>query len=262
MNRIPLVPTLLQRRLSLSMPGTQTYISIRHRYFGSSSFNDDDEYENSDVLVQTLGDMPYGSREYVVTLAPHLAPTTLANRVASIRAHRNIIFGAKSYNGNAVLSTTKIGPVLLRRALQDAGSEGEQPQAMCTLRGLSKWVQQHLRSLDGESHDELSSPNENVIQLLVQMDEAQRAAVRAIATGTPRPGHSVVGAGTYRDGEEGWTALAREYATNKSSVPVDEELQLYQLTPGATLVRIEHMAGTQEAYLKEAGGAMARFFFL
>lgn len=97
-------------------------------------------------------------------------------------------------------------------------------------------------------------------------------AVRAIATGEPRPGHSVVGAGTYRDGKIGWTALAREYSqlATTESVSLDasyvgrkglEELALYN-SRGGEVTKIEHLAHTQPEYLREAGGAMARIFFV
>ena len=97
-------------------------------------------------------------------------------------------------------------------------------------------------------------------------------AIRAIATGEPRPGHSVVGAGTYRDGQTGWIALAREYSqlATTDAVSLDqsyvgmkglEELALYK-SRGGELTRIEHLAHTQPGYLKEAGGAMARLFFV
>ena len=96
-------------------------------------------------------------------------------------------------------------------------------------------------------------------------------AVRAIATGVPRPGHSVVGAGTYRDGKEAWMSLAWEYCRLASSNPPSphsvghrrglEEVILYQSRDGE-VATIEHLAHTQPDYLKEAGGAMARIFFV
>ena len=99
-------------------------------------------------------------------------------------------------------------------------------------------------------------------------------AIRAIATGVPRPGHSVVGAGTYRDGQRGWEALAREYTNlvgaGHESAGLDlsyvgrrglEEVALYR-SREAEVSRIEHLAHTAPEYLREAGGAMARMFFV
>ena len=112
---------------------------------------------------------------------------------------------------------------------------------------------------------------------LAMKDESQRLsmleAVRAIATGQPRPGHTVVGAGTFRDGRRGWVALAREYsqlAINPNALALDasyvrtkglEEVALYKSREGE-VTDIEHLAHTQPEYLREAGGAMARVFFV
>lgn len=112
---------------------------------------------------------------------------------------------------------------------------------------------------------------------LATKDESDRSsmleAVRAIATGHPRPGHTVVGAGTYRDGRRGWVALAREYshlAINPNALALDasyvrrrglEEVALYKSREGE-VTAIEHLAHTQPEYLREAGGAMARIFFV
>lgn len=101
-------------------------------------------------------------------------------------------------------------------------------------------------------------------------NEAQRQlkleAITAIATSTPRPGHSVLGAGTYRDGREPWIHLAWEYT--KLCSPWDEscrsgleELMVYKSRDGE-VGAIEHLAHREESYLKSAGGAMARVFFV
>ena len=122
--------------------------------------------------------------------------------------------------------------------------------------------------------------NNTETSTLILKNESQRIqmleAIRAISTGIPRPGHSVVGAGTYRDGMKGWVALSREYtqlATTTNSdtaVTLDssyvgrvglEELVLYKSRNGE-VTKIEHLAHTTPEYLKEAGGAMARLFFV
>ncbi|KAL7465171.1 hypothetical protein ACHAXS_005501 [Conticribra weissflogii] len=101
-------------------------------------------------------------------------------------------------------------------------------------------------------------------------------AIRAIATGIPRPGHSVVGAGTYRDGKEAWMALAWEYCRLVDGVRDGgwasgegarcpwrglEEVLLYKSRDGEVSI-IEHLAHTHPDYLRDAGGAMARLFFV
>jgi hypothetical protein len=94
----------------------------------------------------------------------------------------------------------------------------------------------------------------------------QLEAITAIATNTPRPGHSILGMGTYRDGRMPWIHLAWEYT--QLSSPWDEscrcgleELMVYKSRDGE-VGAIEHLAHREENYLKSAGGAMARVFFV
>eukprot|EP00579_Thalassiosira_antarctica_P010247 CAMPEP_0201911164 /NCGR_PEP_ID=MMETSP0903-20130614/2222_1 /ASSEMBLY_ACC=CAM_ASM_000552 /TAXON_ID=420261 /ORGANISM="Thalassiosira antarctica, Strain CCMP982" /LENGTH=368 /DNA_ID=CAMNT_0048445855 /DNA_START=26 /DNA_END=1132 /DNA_ORIENTATION=+ len=193
---------------------------------------------------------------------------------------------------------------ILDIAREDAAINGQQVQALCTLNGLCSWVKECLdrdgkgsdtltRLMHGERQpNTLTSKKENKAphggkrsNLKIQDSSAAfmpkkkperlqvLEAIRAIATGEPRPGHSVVGAGTYKDGMKGWVACAREYsqlATNPNSVSLDaslvgrkglEEMALYQ-SRGGEVTKIEHLAHTQPEYLREAGGAMARLFFV
>lgn len=103
-------------------------------------------------------------------------------------------------------------------------------------------------------------------------------AIRAISTGIPRPGHSVVGMGTYRDGKDAWVALAWEYCQLLDMDDEDddsfeigggshfrrglEEVLLYKSIGGGEVSMIEHLGHTQPEYLRDAGGAMARVFFV
>lgn len=126
---------------------------------------------------------------------------------------------------------------LLDLALEDSATNGQQVQALARLGGLCSWVascledggegSSVLRSLMRESVASEDEPTDEPRQrddgirpgkrarqrindhsgLLTPEDESERIklleAVRAIATGVPRPGHGVVGAGTYRDGMRG-----------------------------------------------------------
>jgi hypothetical protein len=190
---------------------------------------------------------------------------------------------------------------LVDAALQDAGILGEQPQAVSTLHGLSSWVVDCLDGPCQESSQVLKNLRAQASQQPMEDDSEKSSssssssaaaasialgAVCAIATGIPRPGHAVVGVGTYRDGQVAWQALAKEYVqiscsrSSSSSSNAErtttcrqptpdyyanyigsQEAELYQAA-GGQLVGIEHLADQQPAYLKSAGGAMARFFFL
>ncbi len=194
---------------------------------------------------------------------------------------------------------------LLDIAKEDASVNGQQVQALAALNGLCSWVSgcldrdgggsEVLTSLlhgdqpnilldndkEGQVENRGSTPSSNrrarqnvkrqSAKIILDNESDRilmRDAVRAIATGVPRPGHSVVGQGTYRDGAEGWKALAWEYS-NLATVPYTasngvkglEEVSLYKSRDGE-VAKIEHLASVEAEYLKVAGGAMARMFFV
>lgn len=196
--------------------------TIAHRRSSSSSL----------AVVHRIGE-DYTSREYLL-LPAHTTERKYA--LASLRSHRNIIFGARLHAAENRSLVDVCGP-LVERALDDCSAEGEQVQAVGALHGLSGWVVQNWDTFDLD--DDITS----------------KEAAYAIATGIPRTGHSVVGQGTFRDGAKAWKRLAAAY------VPHNDEAQLY-MNHGAQLLHIEHMADTSSPYLKSAGGAMARFLFL
>lgn len=220
-------------------------------------------------MVRSKGDLPYGSREYQLILPDNSC-------IARLRAHRNILFAATltpSATVSGGVHLPDVGSPLVRAALVDAGSQGEQPQAMGALPGLCAWVSSCLPVLPRDepnaavktSFPSGSTSSSMVLRELIREYDSGQGdarialeAVRAIATGIPRPGHSVVGHGTFRDGEEAWKALAREFA------PQSPEVQLY-CREGAEVTGIELLLGdsaTSPGYMKSAGGAMARMFFL
>lgn len=144
---------------------------------------------------------------------------------------------------------------MVEAAIEESGINGDQPQAMAALHGLSKWV--NLMLQDEDKDFPVPESVNYLLQRLHHHDPEGIEAVRAIVTGIPREGHSVVGQGTYRDGEQAWKAFAAEYV----QLGLASEASLYQ-DHGGRLVSIEHMADTNPVYLKEAGGAMARMFFV
>ena len=207
----------------------------------------DVEYIRKTYVVRRRGDDGYGSREYLL-VPPGITKDQLQQdpslSAAKLLAHRNIIFGARA---SPALSLQEVCPPLVEKAVHDAGENGEQPQAIASLAGLCHWIQGALTTT-GEC---------DALELLKSNDAIGFEAVQAIATGIPRPGHSVVGVGTYRDAEEGWKAVAMEFVEKGLS----DEATLYR-QQGARLVAIEHLADRNPDYLASAGGAMARLFFL
>lgn len=260
------------------------------------------------------GDNAYGIRRYL--LLPRDSdddedPTKKPTIIASISANKNMLFGAQLHTKQAIGTDEDYiadyfaaCEPLLDLAKEDASVNGQQVQALATLKGLCSWVKECL-DRDGEGsevltallhgeHPNLLQHNESEDQevtkgansenprarqkikshsaKIILNNESDRVlvldAVRAIATGIPRPGHSVVGAGTYRDGKDGWTSLAWEYS-NLATVPNNststvtglEEVSLYKSRDGE-VASIEHLASVEPEYLKIAGGAMARMFFV
>lgn len=248
--------------MSAAVVRNRIFASLRRRHFiGAANAGLSSQYSSSSVdpptldyiqkhyVVRRRGDPGYGSREYLL-MPPGEAledGSSSLPAAAALLAHRNILFGARK--GNAVDETTicslsELCPPLLEIAVKDAGENGDQPQAIANLTGLSDWVKECLEG-NGNSKE------------LSKLDPLILEAVQAIATGIPRKGHSVVGVGTYRDAEQGWKALATEFV----ELNLSEEANLYQMH-GAQLVGIEHLADKNPDYLKSAGGAMARLFFL
>ena len=248
--------------------------------FSTATGDDTSSKDKPHIVLQKLGDFPYGSREYRLVVQSLPSPTesnsdttttsssddpTTSKTLASLRAHRNILFGAqlqpsmmpgsKSSSKHQQRSLTEVCGPLLDAALEDAGVEGDQPQAMATLHGLCDWV---AHCLEHNDDDDTTTPKSKALhQIKTEDDLLTYHAIRAMATGIPREGHSVVGQGTYRDGEQGWDALAQEFIDLKLA----DEVELYK-SRGATVVGIEHLADTKPAYLSSAGGAMVRLFFV
>ena len=233
----------------------------------------------SKLLIHTQGER-YGSREYMLLPStipvddldakdPEVSALISKYRIASIRANRNVLFGAKCFasiggsggdSNSSSASLVKACTPLVKTALTDAGCNGEQPQALASLNGLCAWVGSCLAN-NGKGSKELES-------IVNQMDGGSEEAnvlfesCKAIATGNPRPGHRVLGAGTYRDGQTLWEKLAREYAEGGGGPDMmASEVELYRAN-GMEIVDIEHLADTSTQYLKSAGGAMVRLFYV
>lgn len=192
-------------------------------------------------------------------------------RVAHLYASRNVLFGAWARPVDDERPSPPSPPPRRRLAdlcgpLVDAAvanceaESGEQTQAMAAMRGLCGWVRTLLDVVENGSDGSESPAMERILKL--DDDRVAYDAVKAVATGVPRPGHSVVGRGTYRDAEEAWGWLAREFAERElEDERGDSEIALYG-SKGAVVVAVEHLADTSEEYLRSAGGTMARMYFV
>lgn len=177
--------------------------------------------------------------------------------LASIYVKRNMIFGTRVHFSSE--KGIMIALPLLKRALHEAGSEGDQPQGLASLYGLCHYVQQCI--LDPS----ISPTMLSLIQESEQSTEGKiiLQAVQSIATNVPRESNMEVGWGTYTDARPGWTRLAKEYGSlSDTETTLIGEPQLFQKV-GAVLVQIEYIGNEENPeYWKDAGGSMAKYFFL
>jgi hypothetical protein len=215
--------------------------AVRRGVINAQRFVSTSDLESA--VVHRRGDDHYGSRQYLllppnVTMAQFKADPKTA--YAAIFAHRNIVFGSQTEIEDMTFGCGR----LLDAALEDCGSLGDQPQAVASLSGLCKWVASGLET-------------EDALRKLREDDQVAFEAVKAVATGVPREGHTVVGVGTYRDAEHGWRLVAKEFINQG----LCREANLF-ISRHGEITDIEHMADKNEAYLRTAGGAMARFFFV
>ena len=266
-----------------------------------------------DSFVYRRGDHPYGTREYLLVRPKPNDDSSYNDErqvrssideslpkemivLATLHANNNIIFGAnvntkvvqaEKFEANLVPSILDLCPILLHAALTDCSNEGEQPQALSTLHGLSAWVRQCLdercpiqSSVIQALQERIKNPTESMDHFLKSTSAFERQitnvdahqqlqCITAIAMNVPRPGHSVVGQKTHADGAFAWEALSREFAVlddnddTNSAIKLSDECLLYrQYTESCDLVEVELLANTSPAYLVSAGGAMARFIIM
>eukprot|EP00557_Chaetoceros_sp_GSL56_P000635 CAMPEP_0176494942 /NCGR_PEP_ID=MMETSP0200_2-20121128/10386_1 /TAXON_ID=947934 /ORGANISM="Chaetoceros sp., Strain GSL56" /LENGTH=272 /DNA_ID=CAMNT_0017892775 /DNA_START=24 /DNA_END=840 /DNA_ORIENTATION=- len=234
-----------------SLSSNSTKNDFQHQYrivmIGGKEYDDLKQIR----LVRMLND----DSKQVITTAAAAADTDIGNSnspttMASICVKRNIIFGSRLYatpaqeqeqGGGGYVKTTL---PLLEKALLEASREGDQPQGLAALNGLSRYVRNALQQ---QQQEEQFSP---ALELWRNRDhDAEQVvleAITSVATQIPRKGHSVVGIGTYSDARIGWTDLAKEYATisetDETRYPFVQQgdATLFQ-AKGALLVNIEYI---------------------
>jgi len=250
-----------QKQSQIAANVTLTQELFFKRNFFASSTDHTTLLSNATVHCITKDeDGKYGPRQYI--LLPNDTPLDLAMKVdklhlARLSADKNYIFGAKVVQ--RTLGSHKIVcKCLLDMALTDASSQGENPVAVASLTGLCRWVSKAIEEEESMEGDVSSQPSNihTAISSLRANNENLYEAVKAIATGIPRPGHSVVGQGTYRDGESGLKDLAEIYLNEEMS----DEAELYK-DSGAKLIGIDYLSDMSRESLVDMGGSMARFTF-
>ncbi|KAG8468879.1 hypothetical protein KFE25_007397 [Diacronema lutheri] len=88
-------------------------------------------------------------------------------------------------------------------------------------------------------------------RLVAEFGDEAGAAVLAVALGQPRPGHRVLGQGTFRAAQPAWAVLAARFAGSHRA----EEAALFRVA-GLTDWRVQPLADMSPARLAESGGAV------
>lgn len=131
-----------------------------------------------------------------------------------------------------------------RDELMDRGAD--RVLAVAPLTGLCAWV------VENEMWTKLDRQRDD-------FDEEQIGAVEAVAKGLPRPGHSVLGHGTFKAARPAFEDLAAAYVAHCVSNP-DTEVAMFA-SAGAEVMGINWMQATDPDALKDCAGCTVHMKF-
>lgn len=290
---------LLVRKLKLKKTSYKALTSRDYgiRYFSSNHHEDTLNIKKRETKIHIIGNQTeYDAIKQLRLIQMPDEINSEPNLLASMHVKRNIIFGTRIHddeylahiggkkakndarsrddnteteksdlttitNFDEKFGFVKVCKPLLVEALQQASKEGDQPQGLAALTGLCDRVQ-YLIENPSESDAMLKLRKNAFGENSDEEGKILLEAIQSVATQIPRPGHEIVGIGTYFDSRKGWTKLAKEYAsTRRGSMIIQGESQLFQ-SNGAVLVGIEYIGEENPKYWIDAGGAMARFVFV
>ena len=143
------------------------------------------------------------------------------------------------------LTLSAVGTPLVRAALDELKARGaERVVAVAPLAGLCAWVVEHKlwEKLDAIAPDH--SPE-------------QAGAVEAVAKGIPRPGHSVLGQGTYAAAQSAFERLASAYVAQAVGRPDPDSESAMFVHAGGEVLGINWMQATDEESLRDCAGCTA-----
>ena len=136
-----------------------------------------------------------------------------------------------------------VGSKLVSAARDELRGRGAtRSMAVAPLPGFCEWI---LREKAWDSP--AFSPDEN-------------ASVEAIAKGQPRPGHSVLGQGTFKAAQPAIEKLALAYATTELRVNQDSEVCMFA-EAGAEVERVNYMHAQDPEALRECAGCTVSMRF-
>ena len=154
--------------------------------------------------------------------------------------HTGLLIGAQV---DPALSLASVGPPLIQAAREELQQRGvERVVAVAPLPGLCDWIV-------------ACTAWENA-----NFDADQAGAVEAIAKGIPRPGHSVLGQGTYKAGRGAIETLAMKYATTVLMSDADAEVAMFSAA-GAEPAGVNYMHATDPDSLRDCAGCTVSLRF-
>lgn len=175
--------------------------------------------------------------------------------VLKVQETRVAILRASMLNGNTgllvgtqcdpALTLSAAGTPLVRAAIDELKARGaERVVAVAPLAGLCAWVVEHKlwEKLDASAPDH---------------DPEQAGAVEAVARGVPRPGHSVLGHGTFTAARPAFERLASAYVAQAIGRPDPDSEAAMFVHAGGEVLGIKWMQATDDESLRDCAGCTA-----
>jgi hypothetical protein len=166
------------------------------------------------------------------------------------------VFGAGC---EPALPLADAGKSLVAAAVAELRARGAaEVRGWARLPGLCAWLvdTEAWQLVDGDMVHELAAKGQ-----LVDGDATDpallAACVEAVATGQPRPGHAVLGHGTFTLAEPAWVALAADFAQFQSYDPTTE-VALFKAC-GAAFTKVQFMHDKSPEALRDNGGCTLAF---
>ena len=135
--------------------------------------------------------------------------------------------------------------VLEKHALEKLREAGVQRIKIdVALFGLCKWILDKKRWKDAN--------------LVAKYGEEAAEAVEAVVLGRPRPGHSVLGVGTFRAAQAMWEDLANQYGHPANPGLVQDHIALFS---GGRVVETLPFVDLREEAMRDFGGTLLRIHY-
>ena len=224
-----------RRELSARLVGDETAFKVER-----------DEAE-AEAMEREAGQAAGSQLTYVLSVQGTAVAILRAALMPSGSGFSGLLIGAQA---DPALALADIGPPLIRAARAELTTRGaERVVAVAPLPGLCRWVVDNSAWTAAEAEDAKPA---DILEIA--------AAVEAVAKGVPRPGHSVLGVGTFKAARPAFERLAFGYAQRTLALDPDSEVAMFT-GEGAELVQINWMHDASEEALRDCAGCTATLRF-